>query len=87
VNEIIAFGPDVIVTGSTPVAQLLRNTEVSVPTVFVGVADPVGSGLVASSTYRPIGVTRLSLEYTADSAQHGPLPDSAASPASSDRVL
>ena len=54
VSEIMAFGPDVIVTGSTPVAQFLRSAAASIPTVFVGVADPVGSGLIPSLA-RPAG--------------------------------
>ena len=46
--ELIALAPEVIVArGSVALAPLLQVTRV-VPIVFVAVADPVGSGFVAS---------------------------------------
>jgi putative ABC transport system substrate-binding protein len=48
VKEMVALAPEVIVTMSNPViAALLRETR-SVPIVFGQVADPVGSGFVAT---------------------------------------
>jgi putative ABC transport system substrate-binding protein len=47
VAELLALAPDIIVASGTsagPLLQLIRD----VPIVFVGVIDPVGSGLVAS---------------------------------------
>ena len=52
--ELVALGPDVILTnGAAVLAPLLQATN-SVPIVFVLVADPVGAGLVDSMA-RPGG--------------------------------
>ena len=48
VAELVAFAPDVILaTGSATVGPLLQATR-TVPIVFAGVPDPVGSGFVES---------------------------------------
>jgi putative tryptophan/tyrosine transport system substrate-binding protein len=48
-KELIALRPNVLVGNSMPAsAALLRETR-TIPIVFVGVSDPVGGGLVASS--------------------------------------
>jgi ABC-type uncharacterized transport system substrate-binding protein len=48
-KELIALRPNVLVGNSTPASvALLRETR-TIPIVFVGVSDPVGGGLVASS--------------------------------------
>jgi len=53
-KELIALRPDVLVSNSTPAtAALLRETP-TIPIVFVGVSDPMGSGFV-SSIARPGG--------------------------------
>jgi putative ABC transport system substrate-binding protein len=55
-KELVALRPDVLVGNSTPAsAALLRETH-TIPIVFVGVSDPVGSGLIASIA-RPGGNT------------------------------
>jgi putative ABC transport system substrate-binding protein len=55
-KELVTLRPDVLVGNSTPAsAALLRETR-TIPIVFVGVSDPVGSGLVASIA-RPGGNT------------------------------
>jgi ABC-type uncharacterized transport system substrate-binding protein len=47
-NELIALQPDVLVTQNTPpTASMLQQTH-TIPTVFIIVADPVGSGFVKS---------------------------------------
>jgi len=47
-NQLIALQPDVLVTQNTPpTASMLQQTH-TIPTVFVIVADPVGSGFVQS---------------------------------------
>ena len=51
-TELIALAPDVIFAFTSPIVLALR----SVPIVFAGVIDPVGSGLVASLA-RPSGNT------------------------------
>jgi len=55
-KELVALRPDVLVGNSTPAtAALLRETR-TIPIVFVGVSDPLGSGFVASIA-RPGGNT------------------------------
>jgi ABC-type uncharacterized transport system substrate-binding protein len=55
-KELIALQPDVILAQTTPVVvALLRETR-TVPIVFVGIADAVGSGLVTNFA-RPDGNT------------------------------
>jgi putative ABC transport system substrate-binding protein len=46
-NALIALGVDLIVAASTFGAQVARDATATVPIVFVGVSDPVGSGIVA----------------------------------------
>jgi putative ABC transport system substrate-binding protein len=47
-KEIVATQPDVILSYSTPASIALQWESRTIPIVFVGVADPVGSGLIAS---------------------------------------
>jgi putative ABC transport system substrate-binding protein len=55
-KELLALRPDILVGNSTPAtAALLRETR-TIPVVFVGVSDPLGSGFVASIA-RPGGTT------------------------------
>jgi len=44
--EFVGLAPDVIVTGTTPAAIVLRRETRSIPVVFVNLADPVGTGVV-----------------------------------------
>src|SRR5262245_7077169 len=46
--ELAALKPDVIVAGGTRAAGLLVQATRTVPIVFIGVADPVGAGMVNS---------------------------------------
>jgi putative ABC transport system substrate-binding protein len=59
--------PTVVLAHSTPAATAAKNAITNIPIVIVGVADPVGSGLVASLA-RPggnvTGVTNISAELT-----------------------
>jgi putative tryptophan/tyrosine transport system substrate-binding protein len=52
--ELVALKPDVIVAGGTATVGPLVQASRTVPIVFVGVADPVGAGLV-DSLARPGG--------------------------------
>jgi len=55
-KELVALGPDIILSRSTPAtAALIRETR-NIPIVFTVVAEPVGSGFVASLA-RPGGNT------------------------------
>lgn len=47
-KELVSLQPDVILTNSTPVTAALKRETSTVPIVFAVVADPVGSGFVAS---------------------------------------
>jgi putative ABC transport system substrate-binding protein len=47
-SELITAKCDVIVQASTPGAAAAKAATTTIPIVFVGVADPVGSGLIAS---------------------------------------
>jgi putative tryptophan/tyrosine transport system substrate-binding protein len=52
--ELIALEPDVILATTTPAVMASQQASRTVPIVFVGVIDPVGSGLIASMS-RPGG--------------------------------
>jgi putative tryptophan/tyrosine transport system substrate-binding protein len=47
-KELVALQPDLMVTGTTPAAAAMLEQTRTIPVVFVMVADPVGSGFVAS---------------------------------------
>ena len=47
-KELVNLQPDVILANSTPVTAALKRETLTVPIVFAAVADPVGSGFVAS---------------------------------------
>jgi putative tryptophan/tyrosine transport system substrate-binding protein len=47
-KELVALQPDLILTQSTPAAGAMLEQTHTVPVVFVMVADPIGSGFVAS---------------------------------------
>jgi putative ABC transport system substrate-binding protein len=53
-KEVVASQPDVILSYSTPASAALQRESRTIPIVFVGVADPIGSGLI-SSLARPGG--------------------------------
>ncbi|HXV83984.1 MAG TPA: ABC transporter substrate-binding protein [Candidatus Binatia bacterium] len=66
--ELISRKVDIIVASGTPVAQGAKAATRTIPIVFAGVADPVGTGLVTSLA-RPggniTGVTPISAELSA----------------------
>jgi putative tryptophan/tyrosine transport system substrate-binding protein len=47
-KELVALQPDLIVTQSTPITATLLQETRAIPIVFALVADPIGSGFVAS---------------------------------------
>ena len=49
-RELIASAPDVIVGQSTPVVAALKLATSTIPIVFVAVNEPVGQGIVKSSS-------------------------------------
>src|SRR5262245_28700157 len=46
--ELVALAPDVLLATNTPTLAALRQQTQTIPTVFVSVSDPIGSGFVAS---------------------------------------
>ncbi len=47
-TELVGLRPDVLLAASTPTLAALRRATRSIPIVFTTVADPIGSGFVAS---------------------------------------
>src|SRR5262249_2218025 len=47
-GELISLAPDVVLAGGGPALEALRQASRTVPIVFANVADPVGTGYVAS---------------------------------------
>jgi putative ABC transport system substrate-binding protein len=47
-NEIVALGPDVIFTATSPDVDAVRRKTKTIPIVFIGVNNPLGAGFVAS---------------------------------------
>ena len=63
--ELVALAPDVILAATTPAVVALKEITSTVPIVFAGVIDPVGSGLVASLARPGANATGFTLfEYT-----------------------
>ena len=46
-QELVALRPDILVGNSTPATAALMHETRTIPVVFVGVSDPLGSGFVA----------------------------------------
>jgi putative ABC transport system substrate-binding protein len=46
-QELVGLQPDIIVTNATPAAVAVQRETRTIPIVFAGVSDPVGSGIVA----------------------------------------
>jgi putative ABC transport system substrate-binding protein len=59
-RELVSLKVDVIVVGSTPGAQAAKNATTTIPIVFTGVGDPVGTGVVNSLAHPGGNVTGLS---------------------------
>jgi putative ABC transport system substrate-binding protein len=55
-NELVALRPDILVGNSTHATATLLHETRTIPIVFVGVSDPLGSGFVPSIA-RPGGNT------------------------------
>ena len=61
-RELVALQPDVILAQSTPATAALKPETSTIPIVFAGVADAIGSGFVASLS-RPGGNLTGLLQY------------------------
>jgi putative tryptophan/tyrosine transport system substrate-binding protein len=47
-KELVRLNPEVILSGTTPATAALQAETHTIPIVFAGVSDPIGSGFVAS---------------------------------------
>ena len=56
-KELVGLQPDLILTSSTPAAGVMLQQTRTIPIIFVLVADPVGSGYVASLPHPGSNVT------------------------------
>jgi putative ABC transport system substrate-binding protein len=63
-KELVGLHPDVILSHSTPITAALQRESGTIPIVFTVVADPVGSGFVASLP-RPGGNITGVMQYEA----------------------
>jgi len=63
--ELVALKPDIVVCAGTPPTSAAMKATSSIPVVFVGSGDPVGSGLVASLA-RPRGNVTGTSNQTAE---------------------
>src|SRR5215204_6588549 len=61
-RELVALQPDVILAQSTPATAALKPETSTIPIVFAGVADPIGSGFV-DNLARPSGNLTGLLQY------------------------
>jgi putative tryptophan/tyrosine transport system substrate-binding protein len=61
VAELLAQKPDVLVAGSTPGALAAKKATGTVPIVFAGVIDPVGSGIVPALTRQGGNITGVTV--------------------------
>jgi putative ABC transport system substrate-binding protein len=60
--ELVQLTVDVIFTGSTPGVRAAQSATTTIPIVFVGVGDPVGSGLVLSLSRPGANTTGVSTQ-------------------------
>jgi putative ABC transport system substrate-binding protein len=63
-KELVALQPNVILSNATPATSALQQETSTIPIVFTGVTDPIGSGFVASLA-RPGGNITGSLLFEA----------------------
>jgi hypothetical protein len=61
-KELAALQPNVLLSESTPAAAALKQETNSIPIVFVGVSNPVGSGFVTNLA-RPGGNLTGMMQY------------------------
>jgi hypothetical protein len=60
--DLVRLKVNVILTGATPATIAAKRATAVIPIVFVGVSDPIGSGLVASLARPGSNVTGLSIQ-------------------------
>ena len=63
-KELVALQPDVILANWTPIVAALQRESSTIPIVFAGLSDPIGSGFIASLP-RPGGNITGVMQYEA----------------------
>jgi putative tryptophan/tyrosine transport system substrate-binding protein len=59
--ELVRLKVDVLVTAGTPAARAAKNATATIPIVFAGASDPLGTGIVSSLAQPGGNITGLSL--------------------------
>jgi putative ABC transport system substrate-binding protein len=59
--DLVALGPDVLVSEANQPTAALRSQTRTIPIVFMGVADPAGQGLVASLAHPGGNITGFTI--------------------------
>jgi putative tryptophan/tyrosine transport system substrate-binding protein len=62
VAELLALKPDIFITTATPATLAAMKATRTIPIVFLGVADPVGSGIVKTLSHPEANVTGMSAQ-------------------------
>jgi putative ABC transport system substrate-binding protein len=60
-KELVALRPDVIFAQSTPIVTALQRETRAIPIVFAAIADPIGSGFIASLPHPGSNITGVML--------------------------
>ena len=60
-RELVAIGPDVILTTSTSATRAVRDATSTIPVIFVGLSDPVATGIVSNLAHPDRNITGFSL--------------------------
>jgi putative ABC transport system substrate-binding protein len=60
-RELVGLAPDVLLATSTPTTRALRDATKTIPIVFVGLSDPVATGIVSNLARPSTNVTGFSL--------------------------
>jgi putative ABC transport system substrate-binding protein len=60
-RELVALAPDVILATSTPTTRALKDATQTIPVVFVGLSDPVATGIVSSIARPEANITGFML--------------------------
>jgi ABC transporter substrate binding protein len=72
-KELVALRPDVIFAQATPLVTALQRETRKIPIVFAAIADPIGSGFIASLAHPGSNITGVMLfEPSANPMMEGP---------------
>ena len=72
-QELVGLQPDIIATDSTPATAALQRETRTIPIVFAGVTDPVGSGIVPRAFPKPRAAQPVLTFACHDGRTNGPV--------------